>query len=287
MMVLLQIACLLTIGAALVMRARLEAEPAALLRRLFFLALAAWAAEDTCIRAYGLLEYSPSWWLSIDRVPLVVVLAWPLAIQSARDLGTCLWAGRDRPSARRVALTALGLAFADAALIEPLGAQSGLWRWAAPGALGAAPIGMVGRACFAAIAVLVIERAAWRHRRWEEALVVVAGPAGAHLAVIAAWWGALRWVPVALPGWAAAVLAWLVSVPLSAHALQARANRRVPPLLLWARAPAALVGLVLLGLGGPERGALAVYALAFVPPYLTLFSRGPLVRLRRRWEARS
>ena len=79
-MVLLQIACLAIVAAFLVFRARLEAEPLSLFRRLFLLALAAWAGEDTCIRAYGFYEYSESWWLFLDKVPLLIVLIWPIVI---------------------------------------------------------------------------------------------------------------------------------------------------------------------------------------------------------------
>src|SRR5690242_17765776 len=107
-MIVLQIACLAIVSAFLIGRARLEAEPLALFRRLFLLAFAAWAGEDTCIRAYGFYEYSQSWWLFLDKVPILIVLIWPIVIQSARDLGTCLWSGRDRPAARRVALTVFG-----------------------------------------------------------------------------------------------------------------------------------------------------------------------------------
>ncbi len=280
-MVLLQIACLAIVATFLVFRARLEAEPLSLFRRLFLLALAAWAGEDTCIRAYGFYEYSESWWLFLDKVPLLIVLIWPIVIQSARDLGTCLWAGRDRPTERRVALTVFGLVLADASLIEPISVQSGLWRWTEPGIFSVPPIGIVGWAFFAAIAVFLFERAAWRHRPWQEALVLVIAPAGTHLLLLVSWWGAFRWVNVALPSWPAPLLAWLVSIPLATRAIQLRTRQRVPPILLWLRLPAALFFFVLLGVHGRESGSLVAYALAFAPPYLAIFSRGAIARTPR------
>lgn len=277
-MVLLQIACLAIVATFLVFRARLEAEPLALLRRLSLLALAAWAAQDTCIRAYGLLEYNQSWWLFLDRVPVLVVLVWPIVLQSARDLGTCLWAGRDRPTALRVALTVFGLVLADASLIESVSVQSGLWRWTEPGVFAVPPIGILGWAYFAAIAVYLFERAAWRHSLWQEALVLLIAPAGTHLLLFVSWWGALRWVNVALPAWPAVLLAWIVSVALAARASQLGTRQRVPPILLWLRLPAALFFFVLLAIHGRQSGFLAAYALAFAPPYLAIFAGGSAAR---------
>lgn len=280
-MALLQIACLAIVATFLVLRARLEAEPLALFRRLFLLALAAWAGEDTCIRAYGFYEYSQSWWLFLDKVPLLIVLIWPIVIQSARDLGTCLWAGRDRPNARRVALTVFGLVLADASLIEPISVQSGLWRWTEPGIFAVPPIGILGWAYFAALAVYLFERAAWKHDPWQEALVLLIAPAGTHVLLVASWWGALRWINVPLPAWPAPILAWLISVPLAARAIQLRTRQRVPPILLWLRLPAALFFFVLLGIHGRGSGALVAYALAFSPPYFAIFSRGATARTPR------
>lgn len=280
-MALLQIACFAIVCAFLFFRARLEAEPLALLRRLFLLSLAAWAGEDTCIRLYGFYEYSQSWWLFLDRVPLLIVLIWPIVIQSARDLGTCLWAGRDRPSARRVALTVFGLVLADASLIEPISVESGLWRWTEPGIFAVPPIGILGWAYFAAIAVFLLERAAWRHKPWEEAFLLLAAPLGAHVLLCATWWGALRWVNVPLPSWAAPILAWMVSLGLTAQALSLRTRQRVPPILLWVRMPAALFFFVLLGIYGRDNPALIAYAIAFAPPYFAIFSLGSIARTPR------
>jgi hypothetical protein len=274
-MVILQIACLAIVVSFVVLRARLEADPWALYRRLFLLALSAWMGEDTCIRAYGFYAYSPSWWLFLDQVPLLIVLIWPVVIQSARDLGTCLWPGRERPSAARVALTVFGLVLSDASLIEPIAVQSGLWHWIEPGLFAVPPIGILGRAFFAAIAVFIFERAAWHGRPWEELLILPIAPAWTHLLLIASWWGALRWVNVPLPAWPAAILAWIVSLTLAARALKHETRQRVPPVLLWLRVPAALFFFVLLGVFGRSSPLLVIYALAFTLPYLAILSFGP------------
>lgn len=270
-MVLLQLACLAIVAAFVFFRARLEAEPLALLRRLALLAAAAWLGEDTCIRAYGFYEYSKSWWLFLDRVPLLIVLIWPVVVQSARDLATCLWPGRDRPTAPRVALTVFFLVLSDASLIEPIAVQAGLWRWTEPGLFHVPPIGILGWAYFAALAMFVFERAAWSFRPWQETLALLAAPAGTHVLLVTSWWAFFRWVNRPLPSWPAAALAWLLSIALTIHAIRARASRRVPPALLWLRLPAALFFFVLLALRGRDDPFLVAYALAFAPPYLALF----------------
>lgn len=274
-MIILQIACLAIVVSFVALRARLESNPWALYRRLFLLALAAWAGEDSCIRAYGFYAYSRDWWLFLDQVPLLIILIWPVVIQSARDLGTCLWPGRERPSAERVALTVFGLVLADASLIEPIAVQSGLWHWTEPGLFAVPPIGILGWAFFAAIAVSIFERAAWLGRPWLELLILPVAPLGTHLLLVTSWWGALRWVNVSLPGWPAAVLAWVVSLTLAARALKHETKRRVPPVLLWLRVPAALFFFVLLGVFGRQSPLLVIYALAFAPPYLAILSFGP------------
>jgi len=273
-MVVLQIACFAIVLSFLVFRARLEADPLALYRRMFLLALSAWIGEDTCIRAYGFYAYSPSWWLFLDRVPLLIILIWPVVIQSARDLASCLWPGRERPSARRVALTVFALVLADASLIEPIAVASGLWHWTEPGLFAVPPIGILGWAFFAAIAVYLFERAAWKHKPWSEAIVLVAGPAGTHALLLAAWWAAFRWINVPIPAWPASALAWILSMALAARAIQQGTRQRVPPVLLWLRVPAALFFFVLLAIHGRDNPLLVVYALAFAPPYLAILSIG-------------
>ncbi|MBK8254055.1 MAG: carotenoid biosynthesis protein [Polyangiaceae bacterium] len=271
-MVSLQIACVLIVALFLWFRAKLEAKPLHLFRRLFLLAAAAWVGENTCIRLYGFYEYSASWWLFLDKVPLLIILIWPIVIQSARDLGTCLWTGRDRPSVSKMALTAFFLVLADAALIEPISVRAGLWHWTEPGYFSVPPIGILGWAYFSALAVAVFERAQWKGKPWFEAWVLLVAPAGTHLLLLASWWGAFRWVNTTLPNWAPTILVWMVTITLTIGAIIKKTRRRVPPILLWIRLPAALFFFVLLALHAGESGFLVPYAIGFAPPYLAIFA---------------
>ncbi len=273
-MVVLQIACLAIVASFVLLRARLEARPIALYRRLLLLAAAAWIGEDTCIRMYGFYEYSPGWWLFLDKVPLLIILIWPIVLQSARDLASCLWPGRERPSPLRVGLTVVGLVLADASLIEPIAVKSALWHWTEPGMFAVPPIGIVGWAFFAGIAVTLFEDSAWRHRPWYEALVLPLAPIGTHLLLLASWWGFFRWVNLSIPSWLPVLAAWIASMSLASRALRTNARRRVPPVLLWLRVPAALFFFVLLGVYGRDDHFLVLYALAFAPPYLSVLSLG-------------
>ncbi|MEZ4296636.1 MAG: hypothetical protein R3B70_16840 [Polyangiaceae bacterium] len=273
-MVLLQIACLATAAIYVVGRARLEGRPLHLIRRLLVLAAAAWATEDVAVRLYGAHEYSQYSIASLDRLPLATVLVWPIAVQSARDLGTCLWAGRDRPAAWRVALTAGGLVVGDAALLAVVAGPSGLVQWSAPGHLSAPLAAVVGWGAFGAVAVYVLERAAWQNEPWYEALILVAAPVSAHIAVASVWWGALRWVDVPVPAGAALLVLWAAAGGLTERALRLRTRQRVPRALLWLRAPGAAIVLAIAAARVTTSPLVLACVLAFAPPYLALVARG-------------
>src|SRR3954465_1154321 len=70
---------------ALYVAARRDAIPT-----LALLAVAGFVGEDSVIRAYGFYFYSPRWPLFLDRVPLLIVLIWPVVIHSAWRLGRAL-----------------------------------------------------------------------------------------------------------------------------------------------------------------------------------------------------
>ncbi|MFO0592062.1 MAG: carotenoid biosynthesis protein [Polyangiaceae bacterium] len=273
-MVALQIACFAIVATFVFFRSRLEARPSALLLRLLVLAVSAWIGEDTCIRAYGFYEYSAGWWLFLDKVPLLIVLIWPIVVQSARDLAVCLWAGRERPRPLKVGATVFCLVLADASLIEPISVKAGLWRWTEPGLFEVPPIGILGWAYFAAVAIAVLEEAAWRYRPWLSALALTVAPVTTHVALLVSWWGLFRWVNVTIPSWVPVLLAWIASMAVVSRSLRSVTRRRVPPALLWIRVPAALFFFVLLGLHGREDASLVLYALAFAPPYLSVLSLG-------------
>jgi hypothetical protein len=128
---------------------------AAVLVRLMALACAAWVGEDSVIRVYGFYSYSPTWSAFLDRVPLLIVLIWPVVIDSAHLLARCLATG----TARIAAASGL-IVLADASLIEPIAVHARLWAWSPdnPRALFDVPlIGVLGWALFAAAAVAVRE----------------------------------------------------------------------------------------------------------------------------------
>jgi hypothetical protein len=225
------------------------------------LAAAGWLGEASCIRAYGFYAYAPGWRLWVDVVPLCVVCVWPMVILSALDLARAL-------TQRRAALLCAGLVLTDAALIEPVAVQAGLWSWTAPGLFDVPPIGVLGWGFFALCATTWLDRT---RRRPLAAAVLVIAPLGCHLLLLATWWGALRWVSQPLPDLVGVAAAWA----LAAGCARAAWRLPAPPALslLLTRAPGALVFFVLLGVHGRERPSLVAYALAFAAPYLVLCLR--------------
>jgi hypothetical protein len=271
-MIALQIICFAIVAVYLMVRARRERRAGRLLGRLAMLSLAAWIGEDSVIRAYGFYRYSDGWSLFIDRVPLAIITIWPVVIHSAWDLARALApsAGVARVGAPwKVTLIAAALVLADASLIEPIAVESGLWRWSEPGVFAVPPIGILGWAFFAGACVMVME---WTGRAL---LALVVGPLFTHALLVASWWLIFRWVSAPLPSWPAVALAWICAALLVPRAFRSRS--RVPEIELWARLPGALFFFGLLVLAfishGRQVAALAAYALAFAPPYLSLLAQ--------------
>jgi uncharacterized membrane protein len=267
-MIALQVICFLIVAAYLIVRARRERRAVDLLARLAMLSVAAWIGEDSVIRAYGFYRYSDGWNLFIDRVPLAIIIIWPVVIHSAWDLARAF--GGSRVGAPwKVPLIAAALVLADASLIEPIAVESGLWRWSEPGVFAVPPIGILGWAFFAGACVMVME---WTGRAL---LALVVAPLFTHVLLVASWWTVLRWVSAALPAWPAVLLAWIAAALLAPRAFRSRA--RVPEVELWARLPGALFFFGLLALAFLARGQkvlpLGAYALAFAPPYLALLAQ--------------
>lgn len=266
----LELTCLAIVVLFLVARSRLDGDPRAFLARMGLLAGAAWIGEDSCIRLYGFYAYSPDvWTLWADVTPVLVPLIWPVVIHSAWDLARHLLGDRDRG----VPLAAAGFVLADAAFIEPIAVEAGLWHWTEPGLFGVPPLGVLGWACFALIAFIVLAREP--RRRLAPELLVIA-PIGCHVLLLALWWGALRWVNVDVPPWPAVAVAGLCSVTLTTWALRAGARHRVPPTELVLRVPGALFFVVLLAGAVAPPTALLVWTACFVPPYLACLDMGRL-----------
>jgi hypothetical protein len=268
-MLLIEILCLGIVAVYLLLARRRLQDPSAYLRRFLVLAAASWAAEDSCIRLYGFYAYSPEWYPFLDRVPLLIVLIWPVVILSAAELARhLLHEGRGA----ELALAGGALVLGDASFIEPISVQAGLWSWSEPGFLGVPPIGVCGWALFASASLSVF---AWNDRTPARAsgldLVAIAiAPIATHAGLLALWWGGLRWLSSPIPDQAAAIVAWLAALILTALSLRARARRRIPVGAMTSRIPAAVFFLALLAIHGRRSPALVAYALAFNPPYLSL-----------------
>jgi hypothetical protein len=256
----LQTACAVIVAIYLAVRLRRAPRPAAVLARLLALAVAGWVAEDSVIRAYGFYHYAPGWSVFLDRVPLFIVLIWPVVIDSAGQLARRFGGGAS------LALAA-SLVLADAALIEPIAVRAGLWSWTEPGLFAVPPIGILGWACFAGAALWVLERAPGLLGR---AAVVVVAPLATHLLLLASWWGALRWLNGTVPAPIGVALAWGGAGFLSALSWRIRRQQKVPRFELAVRAPGAALFFVLLALYGRQSVTLVAWSLAFVPPWLAL-----------------
>jgi hypothetical protein len=243
-----------------------------LVARLSCLACAAWLGEDSVIRAYGFYGYAAGWSVFLDRVPLLIVVIWPVVIDSAHSLARCFVKGPGR-----VALAGGLIVLADASLIEPIAVRAGLWSWSSQNArsvFDVPVIGILGWAYFAAAAIFALETVHARGAAAPEGdlIVVPVAPAAAHVVLVATWWALFRWLPEGLLVWTIPVAAWALTVPVTLAAWRMRAD--VPVRAVLARAPGAAFFFALLATAARGRPDLVVYALAFAPPYLALLGRG-------------
>lgn len=252
-----------------------EGKPWDFVLRFALLAVSSAIAEDTIIRAYGYYGYATTWSLFLDRVPLVVILVWPVVVDSASVLARAILGERARAPLGLAALTA-GIVLADAALIEPVAVRAGLWRWTEPGVFGVPLSGILGWAIFAFVSTFVLETRA-------RLAILAIGPIATHVILVAAWWGGLRHAEVPISSFATALVVWGVSVAFVTRA----AARPVPMSALLMRAPGAVFFFVLLTMtiAGPAPFAapwnaswiappapaalLVMYVAAFAAPYVT------------------
>ena len=256
-MMIMQLAAFAIVALCVALRLRGESDKPAWLLRLAAVCVAAWLAEDTCIRAYGFYSYSSEWFGFVDQVPLAIVCIWPVVILSALDGARALL---PQASGRRAPLVML-LVIADASLIEPIAVASKLWSWSEPGPFAVPIIGILGWGLFAL-------GVAWAVERGQPLWAPLAGLVTTHALLLAVWWAALRWLPRGGEELTFVVAAWLVSAGLTTVIIARRVMVLRRDLLL--RVPAASFFFVLLALYGRDDVLLIGYALAFVPPYLAL-----------------
>jgi hypothetical protein len=273
----LELVCAAIVLVWIVLRARRDPSPRHLLLRLGLLAAAGWVGEDTMIRAYHFYAYSEDTWaIFIDRVPLAIAMIWPVVIHSAWDLARVL----ARASPRAVPFIAGAIVLADAALIEPIAVRAGLWRWTEPGLFAVPPIGVVGWAVFAVLAIAVLTGVSEKRRLRADALaVIVLAPAGTHAVLLALWWSLFRSVNGEVAPEPAIAVLVILSVAATLFVLRSRAAARVRLGDLVVRIPGAAFFFVLLA-AHAEDGALVAWTLAFAAPYLALTFRAA-VRARR------
>jgi hypothetical protein len=253
--------CFSILALWLALRFWIEKDRAALAKELVIIAAAAWFCEATCVRLYGFYAYASVWRVFIDVVPLAVVCIWPVVIRSVLDLTRPLQA---RPLPRAALVTAL--VTVDAALIEPISVAAGLWWWTEPGPFLVPVIGVLGWGLFALGCALFMRdgRVHWH--------ALVAAPLLTHGLLLAAWWGAFKWLPRMEP-----VLPWVIGAALGSLAVCAlllARGVRVPRRDVMLRAPAAMFFFVLLFVFAREQTMLVAFALAFAPPWLALLWRG-------------
>ena len=238
-----------------------------LLGRFGALSMGAAAGESSMIRLYGAYHYASSWSVFVDCVPLVVVLIWPVVIDSAAMLARRLTSDASARTSRsllRVSLVTAAIVLADASLIEPIAVRAGLWVWSEPGLFDVPLYGIAGWAIFSGLAIALLERGL-------TGPMVVLAPVGTHFVIQLLYWSVFRWVRGVAPPAATVATAWIV---LTAAAFLAwRVGRRVPLVDVMLRAPGAIFFFVLLAFLPDEGGArswLIAYAGAFAAPYLAL-----------------
>ncbi|MCC7539480.1 MAG: carotenoid biosynthesis protein [Deltaproteobacteria bacterium] len=253
-----------------VLRARRDPRPPAFLARMALLALAAWAAENSVIRAYDFYTYAPEWSFFVDRVPLLIALIWPVVVHSGIDLARRLVGDRPVP----VAFAVAGLVLADASLIEPICVRAGLWWWSEPGLWNVPVIGILGWAVFAGLAAFVLTT--FEARRASQCLVLLIAPIASHVVLVALWWALFRWIEGAVAELPVVIVAWALSLALAWGASRSSAAARVPLAELLLRVPGALFFFVLLTTIAPP-ALLVLYALSFAAPYLALTVRAARV----------
>lgn len=240
--------------------------------------IAAWITEETCIRMYAFYSYSQSWHIFLSRLPLMVIVVWPVLIHCAWDLSSQLLGYGHR----LVPLTVGGIVLTDATFIETVSVRSGFWTWQEPGIFNVPLIGIFGWACFAFLCALLYEKGRRRnYRLWFSLLVIVLPTVGTHLFLLVSWWGIFRWITIPIEAELAAALVWTMSIGLIFIIFRFRIGVNVEKKLLLLRLLAALVFFTLL-VCNADSVLFILFGVAFAPPYLTLMAQPYIVRHERK-----
>lgn len=269
-MLLLELTALAIVALYVISRTMIEAKSGPFLFRLLLVSIACWTAEESSILLYNFYSYSPTWSLFLGHVPLLVVVIWPVIIHSAWNLASQLL-----PSRRElVPLAAAAIVGTDASLIEPLAVNGGLWSWNEPGIFHVPPIAILGWAYFVFFSIFLLQKApGQKSSKRLELLVLVVPVIGTHLLLLGTWWGVLRWVNIPVDPALAAGAAWTLSLLLVYITLRRGTGTHLERETLLLRLPAALLVFSVLALNAGGSVLLVVYALAFIPPYITLMAQ--------------
>ena len=262
-MLLSEISAFLIVLAYLGVRWQFGRERKVFFTRFIHITMASWLAENTCIHLYAFYSYDTRWHAFIDQVPLAIILIWPVVILSLWDILRYLCVSEKRLP------VLLGMAvFADAFFVESVAVHAGLWRWSEPGPFAVPVIGVCGWAFFAAATAHFILRKPKQDMRslFTHILAVVLST---HAALLATWWGALRWLPFLENLWLWVGLAWLASAVFSVYSFRQKHSSLLPFWCLGCRIPAVsfFVGLCVVH---PPDLKLLVFIAAFLPPYMML-----------------
>lgn len=226
------------------------------------LAAAALAGEDSMIRAYGFYAYAPGWHLRVDQVPLLIPAIWAPVVLSARRVSRAL---SPQGGAREALLTGALVTF-DASLIEPIAVRAGLWSWTDDGVFHVPVIGIVGWGIFAAAATWILGVS----KGFARLAVIPMAALLTHLALLALWWGGLRYVLRGeLPFEGIAAVMGAFSAVYTARVW--RSGARLPWRELAPRAAATGFFAVLLVTRLDAK--LGLWAALFTPPWLVFCAR--------------
>ena len=265
-----QLAAISVVALYVVSRTRAHPQPGHFLARLALVSAASWISEESSIVLYSFYGYHPAPSLFLGHVPALVIIIWPVVIHSARDLATQLLS----PSHRFIPLAAAAIVFTDASLIEPVAVNADLWSWNQPGIFNVPPIGILGWSYFALLCTLLLEQGERRNSMNRYDLLILVLPViGTHLLLLGTWWGALRWVNAPINPAYTAWAAWALSLLLVYAILRRKTGRHVERKTLLLRLPAAVLFFALIVAFADRSPLLVIYAVAFVPPYLTLMAQ--------------
>lgn len=281
-MPLLEISLVLLLGVFLLIRLRRGARLGHLVLQLLSLATGAWIAEVLTIRLLDSHHYAADWTYWADAVPVVMPAAWALVFLSAWELARALV----REKSAALPWLAAGVVLIDVAVLGPLGAMIGAWRFADPGLFGVSTALPLAAAAFASAHVglwTLLDRRELRY--WYHALAI---PGGAAAALAAAWAGAsLGGLVAPLHPLLHLIVAWLIAAPVAAFFFAEQWQHRPRPDALPVRLAGAVASVVLASHFASETPVFLLYVLAFamihaaLTPWDRVFGRLQAAKLFR------